>query len=82
MLAWLKWIGTGMGIAGALVIALNLPFSGWGFVLFLVSSVSWTVRMTARWPVRVIARAYPQGRIDGSVAGERLDKSGRHQNTR
>ncbi len=36
MLSWLKWIGTGMGIAGALVIALNLPFSGWGFVLFLV----------------------------------------------
>ena len=43
MLAWLKWVGTGMGIAGALVVALNLPFSGWGFVLFLVSSVSWTV---------------------------------------
>jgi drug/metabolite transporter (DMT)-like permease len=43
MLAWLKWIGTGMGIAGALVVALNLPFSGWGFVLFLASSVSWTV---------------------------------------
>ena len=32
-----------MGIAGALVVALNLPFSGCGFVLFLVSSVSWTV---------------------------------------
>ena len=43
MLSWLKWIGSGMGIPGALVIALNLPFSGWGFVLFLVSSVSWTV---------------------------------------
>ncbi len=24
-------------------IALNLPISGWGFVLFLISSVSWTV---------------------------------------
>ena len=43
MLSWLKWIGAGMGIAAALVVALNLPFSGWGFVLFLVSSVSWTV---------------------------------------
>ena len=40
MLSWLKWIGAGMGIAAALVVALNLPFSGWGFVLFLGSSVS------------------------------------------
>lgn len=39
----LKWLGTGFGIAGALTLALNLPLSGWGFVLFLVSSVSWTV---------------------------------------
>ena len=41
MIAWLKWIGTGAGLAGALVIALNLPFSGWGFVLFFVSSTTW-----------------------------------------
>ena len=40
---FLKWLGTATGIAGATVIALNLPISGWGFVLFLVSSVSWTV---------------------------------------
>ena len=39
----LKWIGTALGVAGALVVALNLPFSGWGFVAFLVSSVSWTI---------------------------------------
>ena len=38
-----KWLGTAAGIAGATVIALNLPISGWGFVLFLVSSVSWIV---------------------------------------
>lgn len=43
MSAWLKWLGTGFGITGAAVLAFNLPFSGWGFVLFLVSSVSWTV---------------------------------------
>ena len=42
-MAVLKWIGTATGIAGATVIALNLPFSGWGFVLFLISSVSWTI---------------------------------------
>ncbi len=40
---FLKWLGTATGIAGATVIALNLPISGWSFVLFLVSSVSWTV---------------------------------------
>ncbi len=42
-MAALKWLGTATGIAGGTVIALNLPFSGWGFVLFLISSVSWTI---------------------------------------
>lgn len=42
MLPRLKWLGTGAGIAGALLIAANIPLSGWGFVLFLVSSASWT----------------------------------------
>ena len=42
-MATLKWIGTGTGIAAAFLIALNLSISGWGFVLFLISSVSWTV---------------------------------------
>lgn len=39
----LKWLGTATGLAGALVLALNLPVSGWGWVLFVVSSTSWTV---------------------------------------
>ena len=53
----LKWLGTATGIAGATVISLNLPLSGWGFVLFLVSSVSWTVAgvnagaKVHHWPV-------------------------------
>jgi drug/metabolite transporter (DMT)-like permease len=38
-----KWAGTAFGVAGATLIALNLPISGWGFILFLVSSASWTV---------------------------------------
>jgi hypothetical protein len=37
-----KWIGTGAGVSGALVIALNLGVVGYGFVLFLISSVLWT----------------------------------------
>lgn len=36
----LKWIGAATGIAGATMIAANPPISGWGIVLFLVSSVS------------------------------------------
>ncbi len=40
---FLKWTGTATGIAGATLVALNVSISGWGFVLFLASSVSWTV---------------------------------------
>lgn len=43
--AWLrpgKWIGTGAGIAGAVLIALNLGFAAYGFGLFLISSLLWT----------------------------------------
>jgi len=43
MLTALKWLGTGMGTLGALLIALNLPESGWAFVFFLVSSIAWFV---------------------------------------
>ncbi len=43
LLTSLKWIGTTLAVAGALAIALNLPFSGWGFVAFLISSVCWSI---------------------------------------
>ncbi len=42
MLRVLKWLGTAAGILGALLVAANIPSSGWGFVLFLVSSLSWS----------------------------------------
>lgn len=48
----LKWFGTATGIAGAFTVAANLPLSGWGFVLFLGSSLSWGA-------VGVIARDRP-----------------------
>ena len=44
--AWLglaKWVGTAAGIAGAMLVALNLGVVGYGFALFLVSSVLWTI---------------------------------------
>jgi drug/metabolite transporter (DMT)-like permease len=42
MLRVLKWLGTAAGILGALLVAANIPSSGWGFVMFLVSSLSWS----------------------------------------
>ncbi|WP_130472385.1 nicotinamide mononucleotide transporter [Candidatus Magnetaquicoccus inordinatus] len=39
----LKWIGTTTGVVGALLVAMNIPQSGYGFLLFLVSSISWFI---------------------------------------
>jgi hypothetical protein len=41
---WLaiKWVGTFTGIAGAVLIALNIGIVGYGFVLFLISSLLWS----------------------------------------
>ena len=52
MLIGLKWLGTGTGVGGALLLAANTPLSGWGFVLFLISSMSWTL---AAWQARDLA---------------------------
>lgn len=54
----LKWFATGSGSLGALCVAANLPFSGWGFVLFTLSSLSWTI---AGWKMR-----------EGSIAVQNL----------
>jgi len=40
--AALQWFGTFTGVAGALILALNIPVSGWGWVLFAVSAAAWT----------------------------------------
>jgi len=45
----LKWTGTVTGIAGAIWVALNIATSGWGFVLFAISAVFWTI---AGWLMR------------------------------
>ncbi len=49
MTTWMKWIGTGSGILGALWIAVNIASSGWGFVLFVISSTCW---IAAGWRMR------------------------------
>ncbi len=43
LLTLLKWFGTALAVVGALAIALNIPYSRWGFVAFLVSSVCWSI---------------------------------------
>ena len=39
----LKWVGTATGVIGAFILAVNLPLSGWGWVLFATSSLCWTI---------------------------------------
>lgn len=41
MIRPLKWFGTACALSGALLVAANVPVSGWGFALFLASSASW-----------------------------------------
>jgi len=37
----LEWLGCITGVAGAFLLALNNEWSGWGFVVFLISNVFW-----------------------------------------
>lgn len=39
--ASMQWIGCVTGICGSALLALNNRFSGWGFVLFLISNIFW-----------------------------------------
>lgn len=41
MLGAAKWIGTGAGVSGAILIALNVGMIEYGFALFLLSSSLW-----------------------------------------
>ena len=46
-----KWIGTGAGVPGAILIALNLGIVVYGFALFLLSSLLWgSVALVQREP--------------------------------
>ena len=46
----LKWTGTVGGIAGAFLLAANLPISGWGYVPFLAGSLAAGVSHCAEPP--------------------------------
>ncbi len=40
-LSVLEWTGAMFGVLGALLLALHKPYSGWGFVAFLISNGCW-----------------------------------------
>jgi hypothetical protein len=42
MLSVLKWLGTLTGLAGAVMLALNISVSGWRWLLFALSAALWT----------------------------------------
>lgn len=48
-----KWIGTALGIAGAIIVASNTMVSGYGYILFLFSSFAWIHAgvVTKDWPL-------------------------------
>jgi hypothetical protein len=57
-LAPAKWIGTATGVAGAVLIALNIGIVGTGFWLFLASSVLWSlVAWIQREPSLIVLQA-------------------------
>ncbi|MBI4082281.1 MAG: hypothetical protein HY423_06675 [Candidatus Lambdaproteobacteria bacterium] len=43
LLPFLKGFGTVVGLAGAILIALHVPASGWGWPLVLASSSAWAL---------------------------------------
>ena len=43
----LKWIGSGLQIIGAAMLALNVTWSGWAFVPMLAGSFLWLAIATA-----------------------------------
>jgi nicotinamide riboside transporter PnuC len=43
MIETIEWIGCITGLCGASLLSLNNRYSGWGFVLFLLSNVAWIV---------------------------------------
>ena len=53
----LEWAATGTGIAAAVIVSLNLGarITGWGFVIFTVSSVCWiaTAVMQGEMPLTI-----------------------------
>ena len=37
----IRWVAALTGIVGGILLALRIPWSGWGFAAFAISSVAW-----------------------------------------
>jgi uncharacterized oligopeptide transporter (OPT) family protein len=53
----LKWGAACCGIFGSLILALNIPISGWAFVVFLGSSALWMAAATLMKERAILAEA-------------------------
>lgn len=49
-----KWVGTMLGVGGALLIALNIGTVVFGFILFLISSLLWSAIAVAQREVSLL----------------------------
>jgi hypothetical protein len=60
LLKAIKWIGTAAAVSGATLIALRIGMEGYGFILFLVSSVLWLAAgiLENDWPLMVLQAAF------------------------
>ena len=69
-----KWIGTGAGVSGAILIALNLGIVVYGFALFLLSSLLWgSVALVQREPaLAVLQGAFTVINVLGLALGREL----------
>lgn len=56
MVAAIGWFGSITGLLGSLLLALNTSFSGWGFVVFLLSNAAWMTHgiRTKTWSMVVM----------------------------
>ncbi len=61
-----KWVGTGAGVSGALMIGFKLGIMAHGFALFLVSSLL--------WGAVGFAMREPSGVLSGDLHGDQPDR--------
>ena len=50
-----KWVGTVLGVGGAVLIALNIGAVVYGFMLFLISSLLWSAVAVAQREISLVA---------------------------
>lgn len=52
----LEWCATGLAVVGAILLALKLDVSGWAFILYLISTVTFSIVFLKerRWSMLVL----------------------------